>query len=212
MPPPNRGQLTVAATGSPDVGFGKDIDDTGRKAATICVRPRTHLAATYHYREPNLTTPTTLPPAEISEILRHIPHRYPFLLIDRVLACEPNKWVRAIKNVSTNDNFFAGVASGRRIMPQLLVVEALAQAAGVLCHYSGMMGRVGKSIIFFAGIENCRFGRDVVPGDQVTFECVLKRSMRGVAKLTGSALADGELVLSSELTAVVREMELDPKV
>ncbi len=128
-----------------------------------------------------------------------------------MLACEPNKWVRAIKNVSANENFFAGVATDRRIMPQLLVVEALAQTAGVLCHYSGMMSRIGRSIIFFAGIESCRFGRDVVPGDQVTFECVLKRSMRGVAKLSGSAIVDGELVLSSELTAVVREMELNLK-
>jgi 3-hydroxyacyl-[acyl-carrier-protein] dehydratase len=124
-----------------------------------------------------------------------------------MIACEPNKWVRAIKNVSANENFFAGVAAGQRIMPQLLVVEALAQAAGILCHYSGMMSQIGRSIIFFAGIENCRFGRDVVPGDQVAFECMLRRSMRGVAKLTGSAMVDGELVLSSELTAVVREME-----
>lgn len=154
-----------------------------------------------------MTTIGTLPSADINEILKHIPHRYPFLLIDRMEACEPNKWVRVIKNVSVNDAFFAGIPPARRIMPQMLVLEALAQAAGVLCHYSGMMSRIGKSIIFFAGIENCRFGRDVVPGNQVVLECTLKRSMRGVAKLTGSATVDGELVLTSDLTAVVREME-----
>lgn len=154
-----------------------------------------------------MTTPSILPPADINEILKHIPHRYPFLLIDRMEACEPNKWVRVIKNVSNNDWFFAGVPAGRRVMPQMLVLEALAQAAGVLCHYSGMMSRIGKSIIFFAGIGDCRFGRDVVPGDQVALECTLSRSLRGVAKLTGSAIVDGELVLSSDLTAVIRDMD-----
>ena len=157
--------------------------------------------------EPILTNIGTLPPADISEILKHIPHRYPFLLIDRVEACEPNKWVRVIKNVSANDRFFAGIAAERRVMPQMLVLEALAQAAGVLCHYSGMMSRIGKSIIFFAGIDNCRFGRDVVPGQQIVLECTMKRSMRGVAKLTGSVSVEGELVLASDLTAVIREME-----
>ena len=122
-------------------------------------------------------------------------------------ACEPNKWVRVIKNVSNSDWFFAGVPAGRRVMPQLLVLEALAQTAGVLCHYSGMMSRIGKSIIFFAGIEGCRFGRDIVPGDRVVLECTMKRSLRGVAKLTGSAVVNGELSVESDLTAVVREMD-----
>lgn len=122
-------------------------------------------------------------------------------------ACEPNRWVRVIKNVSVNDQFFAGVNVGRRVMPQLLVLEALAQAAGVLCHYSGMMSRIGKSIIFFAGIENCRFGGDVRPGDRLVLECTLHRSLRGVAKLTGAALVDGKPVLESSLTAVIRDMQ-----
>jgi 3-hydroxyacyl-[acyl-carrier-protein] dehydratase len=154
-----------------------------------------------------LTTASTQVSAEISEILKHIPHRYPFLLVDRMEACEPNKWVRVIKNVSHNDWFFAGVPASRRVMPQMLVLEALAQTAGVLCHYSGMMSRIGKSIIFFAGVEKCRFGRDVVPGDRITFECTLKRSLRGVAKITGSATVDGELVVASDLTSVIRDMD-----
>ena len=158
-----------------------------------------------------MTTSTILPSADINEILKHIPHRYPFLLIDRMEACEPNKWVRVVKNVSVNDWFFAGVPAGRRVMPQMLVLEALAQAAGVLCHYSGMMSRIGKSIIFFAGIENCKFGRDVVPGDRVVLECTLKRSLRGVAKLVGSAAVDGTQVLASDMTAVIREMDESTK-
>ena len=83
----------------------------------------------------------------------------------------------------------------------------MAQTAGVLCHYSGMMSRIGKSIIFFAGIDHCRFGRDVVPGDRLVLECTLKRTLRGVAKLTGSATVDGELVVASDLTSVIREMD-----
>jgi 3-hydroxyacyl-[acyl-carrier-protein] dehydratase len=142
----------------------------------------------------------------MNEILKHIPHRYPFLLIDRMEACQPNKWVRVVKNVTVNDHFFEGVAASNRVMPQVLVIEALAQTAGVLCHYSGMMSRIGKSIIFFAGIENCRFVRDVVPGDRLVLECKLNRSMRGVAKLSGTVHVDGKLVLESDLTAVIREM------
>lgn len=145
--------------------------------------------------------------ADINEILRHIPHRYPFLLIDRVDACEPGKSVRVTKNVSANDWFFAGVAAERRIMPQLLVLEALAQAAGVLCHYSGMMSRIGQSIIFFAGIDSCTFGRDVRPAERLVLECKLKRSLRGVAKLTGIATVDGDTVVRSDLTAVIRDMD-----
>ena len=132
--------------------------------------------------EPNTST-SILPPADIREILRHIPHRHPFLLIDRMLACEPGKWVRVVKNTTAGEWFFAGMPAARRAMPQVLVLEALAQAAGVLCHYSGMMSEIGKAIIFFAGIEDCRFGRDVVPGDQLVLECTLRRSLRGVAKL-----------------------------
>lgn len=152
-------------------------------------------------------TPPTIPRADIHEILRHIPHRYPFLLIDRLEGCEPNKWVRVVKNVSSCDWFLVRREGSRATMPQMLVLEALAQAAGVLCHYSGMMSRIGKSIIFFAGIENCQFGRDVWPGDQLTLECSLKRALRGVAKLTASATVNGEMVVTSALTAVIRDME-----
>jgi len=154
-----------------------------------------------------VTTPTLLPPSDISEILKHIPHRSPFLLIDRMEACEPGQWVRVIKNVSQDDEFFTGVPMDRRTMPHMLVLESLAQAAGVLCHYSGMMSRIGKTIFFFAGFDKCKFGRSVVPGDQLLLECSMKRAARGVAKIHGRASVDGELVVESDLTAVIRDME-----
>lgn len=142
----------------------------------------------------------------INEILQHIPHRYPFLLIDRMEACEPNKWVRVVKNVTVNERFFADARPARRVMPQMLVVEALAQASGVLCHCSGMMTDLGKSIIFFAGIEECQFSGDAVPGDRIVFECTLNRSLRGVAKLFGTATVNGKLIVSANLTAVIRSV------
>lgn len=178
-----------------------------RKFSPGCGGPGPARSNPLRISETHLTNIGTLPPADIGEILKHIPHRYPFLLIDRMEACEPNKWVRVVKNVSVNDRFFAGIPAAQRVMPQMLVLEALAQTAGVLCHYSGMMSRIGKSIIFFAGIDNCRFGRDVVPGQQIVLECTMKRSMRGVAKLSGTVTVEGDLVLASDLTAVIRDME-----
>jgi 3-hydroxyacyl-[acyl-carrier-protein] dehydratase len=153
-----------------------------------------------------LTTTTLLPPSDTAEILKHIPHRYPFMLIDRMEACEPNQWVRVIKNVTHADEFFAGLPAHQRVMPQMLMLESLAQACGVLCHYSGMMSRIGKTIFFFAGFDKCRFGRDVVPGDQLLLECTMKRAARGVAKIHGRASVDGAMAVESDMTAVIRDM------
>jgi 3-hydroxyacyl-[acyl-carrier-protein] dehydratase len=156
--------------------------------------------------EIKVTTSTILPASDINEILKHIPHRYPFLLIDRMEACEPNKWVRVIKNVSANDWFFAGLPAARRVMPQMLVLEALAQAAGVLCHFSGLTVGMHRLIIFFAGIENAQFRSDVVPGDRVVFECLLKRAKQGVVKLHCKATVCEKAIVETELTAVIRDM------
>ncbi|MEP7329749.1 MAG: 3-hydroxyacyl-ACP dehydratase FabZ [Betaproteobacteria bacterium] len=148
-----------------------------------------------------------LPSADIGEILTHIPHRYPFIMIDRMEACEPGQWVRVTKNVSAQEWFFAGIPAERRVMPQMLVVEALAQSSGALCHYSGLMDRVAKPIIFFAGIDQCRFGREARPGDQLVLECKLMRTLRDVVKVSGRASVDGEMVLELQLTAVIRDMD-----
>jgi 3-hydroxymyristoyl/3-hydroxydecanoyl-(acyl carrier protein) dehydratase len=139
------------------------------------------------------------------EIQKHMPHRYPFFLIDRMVGCEPGRWVKVIKNVSNNDQFFAGIPPRERVMPEMLVFEALAQAAGVLCHYSGMVSRIGSMIIFLAGSDYSRFGRGVVPGEQILFECEMVRKKSGVAKLNGRAMVGDEVVLESQLTAVIRD-------
>ena len=151
----------------------------------------------------NMTNSSTQT-ADIVEILKHIPHRYPFLLIDRMEACEPNKSVRVIKNVSNSDVTLMG--GGKGVFPQLLVVEALAQAAGALCYYSGMMSNAPRAIMFFAGVDDCRFGRDAYRGDQIRLDCTLRRSMRGVAKLHGKATIRDEIVVEASLTAVVRNV------
>ena len=143
---------------------------------------------------------TTLPPSDIIEILRHIPHRYPFLLIDRMQSCEPNQRVHVIKNVTSGEWFLGAAKPGT--MPQLLVIEALAQAAGVLCHYSGLMG--ANKLIFFAGMEGLSCKGSVRAGETLDLVCTLKRAMRGVVKLDGTASVDGNVVVSGELTAVIR--------
>src|SRR5690242_12049492 len=143
---------------------------------------------------------TILPTADIGEILRHIPHRYPFLLIDRMVSCEPHRRVHVIKNVTAGEWFLGG--PDRRSMPQLLVVEALAQAAGALCHYSGLMGE--NSLIFFAGMEKLDCRHDARIGDTLDLECTLKRALRGVVKLDGVASVSGNVVVQGELTAVIR--------
>lgn len=145
---------------------------------------------------------------EIDEILKHIPHRYPFLLVDRVLAGEPSKWIRMVKNVTANEPFFRAVAPSRKTMPRLLVVEAFAQCSGVLCHFSGLSKPFGQTLTFFAGIENCRFHGDVRPGDQLVFECELRRAMRGVVKLGGRGLVADRPIVELEVTAVLRDREV----
>ena len=152
-------------------------------------------------------TSTTLRSADIGEILAHIPHRYPFILIDRMEACEPGQWVRVTKNVTAQEWFFAGIPVENRVMPQMLVVEALAQSSGALCFYSGLMDNVAKPIIFFAGIDKCKFGRPVRPGDQLLLECKLRRAMRDVVKVSGLATVNGEMSVELQLTAVIRDMD-----
>jgi|SRR5215470_7077114 len=146
----------------------------------------------------------SLGPEGITEILKHIPHRYPFLLVDRVIDCVPNQWVTVTKNVSSNDHFFAGVPMPQRQMPQMLIVEALAQAAGILCHFSGLLDGPVRPLMFLAGIEECTFGRAAVPGDQLQFDCRMNRVLRGIVKMTGIASVDGERVTDARLTAALR--------
>ena len=143
---------------------------------------------------------------DIYEILQHLPHRYPFLLIDRVLECNPGKSLVAIKNVSYNEPFFQGHFPHRPVMPGVLILEAMAQATGILAFRT--VGRVpeGNTLYYFVGIDNARFKQPVEPGDQLRLEVEFIRSMRGVWKFSSKATVDDRLVASAELMCAEREV------
>jgi 3-hydroxyacyl-[acyl-carrier-protein] dehydratase len=139
---------------------------------------------------------------DINGIMRYLPHRYPFLLLDRVLACEPGKMIRAQKNVTMNEPFFQGHFPAFPVMPGVLVIEALAQAAAILAHRS--LGTGSETIFFFAGIDNARFRRQVVPGDQLLLEIDAIRIKPTIAKFATRALVGGEVAAEAELMAGMR--------
>lgn len=136
---------------------------------------------------------------DIQEILEHLPHRYPFLLVDRVLECEPGKRLVAIKNVSVNEPMFTGHFPERPIFPGVLIMEALAQATGILAFRSTGKKPDGSSLYYFAGIDKCRFKQPVVPGDQLLLEVEVIKEKRGIWKFNAEAKVDGKLVASAEL-------------
>jgi len=149
-------------------------------------------------------------PSDIQRVFRHVPHRYPFVLVDHVEGCEAGAWVRARKHVSFDEPFFETVLDERPSMPSTLVVEALAQAGGVLCLYSGLSKPDGASITYLAGIDHTRFERPAYAGETIILECRIARALRGVVKLEGRATVDGELVVETRLTVVIRDVELPP--
>ena len=137
---------------------------------------------------------------DITEILAVMPHRYPFLLIDRVLEMGDDS-IRAVKNVTFNEPHFQGHFPGAPVMPGVLVVEAMAQAGGFLL-FSKVEDRDGK-LIYFTGIDNCRFRKPVVPGDQVIFEVEVVAKRKNFAKIRGRALVDGEVVCEAEMMSAL---------
>ena len=139
---------------------------------------------------------------DIKEIMEYIPHRYPFLLIDRVLEIEEGKRIVAIKNVTINEPFFQGHFPGQPIMPGVLLIEAMAQAWGILGVISAGK-KVNSSDILFIGIDKARFRRPVVPGDQVRFELEGISMKRFIWKFRGKAFVDGKLVAEAELMATM---------
>jgi 3-hydroxyacyl-[acyl-carrier-protein] dehydratase len=143
---------------------------------------------------------------EIAEILKYLPHRYPFLLIDRVLEMELDKRILALKNVTVNEPFFTGHFPHLPVMPGVLVVEAMAQAAGVLSFAT--MGRHSdeNSVFYFAGIDEARFKRPVVPGDQLKLEVDIVRKSRMLWKFRGTATVDGQVVAEAQLMCALREL------
>ena len=135
----------------------------------------------------------------IEEVMGHLPHRYPFLLIDRVLTCEPHKQIIALKNVTMNEEFFVGHFPNHPVMPGVLVIEALAQSAAILAFKSLDRKPDGKSVVYFVGIDHARFKRPVFPGDQLMLYSDLLLVKRGIWKFKCVAKVDDATVAGAEL-------------
>jgi 3-hydroxyacyl-[acyl-carrier-protein] dehydratase len=146
---------------------------------------------------------------EIREVLEYLPHRYPFLLIDRVLLCEPGRRVVALKNVTINEPFFQGHFPYYPVMPGVLIVEAMAQAAAILTFHTEKAKADERSVYFFVGIDNARFKKPVVPGDSLRLEVSLNRQVRGIWKFGARAMVDDALVAESQLMCTVRKISED---
>lgn len=144
---------------------------------------------------------------DIKEILDYLPHRYPFLLIDRVLAVTPGQSLTGLKNVSFNEPYFLGHFPQRPIMPGVLILEALAQATGVLAFKSEEGKPDHRSMYYLVGVDNARFKRPVEPGDQLVLEVRLDRIKRGIGKFLCEAKVDGQLAASAEVMCARREIE-----
>ena len=142
---------------------------------------------------------------DIKQILQLMPHRYPILLVDRVLELEPGVRIVAIKHVSVNEPHFQGHFPGHPVMPGVLVIEALAQAAAVLTYVTMKTSYPEGTLFLFAGIDGARFKRPVEPGDQLRLEATMDRVKRGVGKFTCRALVDGELACEAELMCALHK-------
>ncbi|HMK56184.1 MAG TPA: 3-hydroxyacyl-ACP dehydratase FabZ [Dissulfurispiraceae bacterium] len=141
---------------------------------------------------------------EIKEIMSLLPHRYPFLLVDRVLELETEVKAIGIKNVSINEPFFTGHFPNNPVMPGVLIVEAMAQVAGILAFKSGMSGMS----VYFMSIDKVKFRKPVVPGDQLRFEVNVTHKRGNVWKFGGNAFVDGKLVSEAEFTAMMTDKAL----
>jgi 3-hydroxyacyl-[acyl-carrier-protein] dehydratase len=144
---------------------------------------------------------------DIHQILQLLPHRYPFLLVDRVLECKANESIVAVKNVSYNESFFQGHFPAHKVMPGVLILEAMAQATGLLGYYS--LGEASHLRIYYlVGVDKARFRKPVGPGDQLMLHATLTREIRGIYQFAAEARVDGELVASANF--MTKKMELEP--
>jgi 3-hydroxyacyl-[acyl-carrier-protein] dehydratase len=141
---------------------------------------------------------------DVHEVLAHLPQRFPFLMVDRVLECEPGKRIVALKNVSVNEPFFPGHFPHRPVMPGVLILEAMAQAAGILVFKTMNAVPDESSVYYYAGIDNARFKKPVVPGDQLLVEVAIIASKRGIWKFGCSARVDGGVVAEADILCTVR--------
>ena len=145
---------------------------------------------------------------DIYEVLKYMPQRYPVLMIDKVKECEPGKRIVAIKNVSANEPHFQGHFPGRPIMPGVLILEAMAQAAGLLAFGGqGATQPLERLVYYYVGIDNARFKKPVLPGDQLELEVTMERALRGIGKFTCVARVDGTTVAQATILCSVRPVD-----
>jgi beta-hydroxyacyl-ACP dehydratase FabZ len=137
---------------------------------------------------------------DIQKIMELLAHRYPFLLVDRVIEIKIGDRIKALKNVTINEPFFQGHFPGQPVMPGVLIIEALAQVGGILAYESSSEDNKGQ-LIYFMGMDKVRFRKPVVPGDQLIFEAKITKMRTKVAKMTGTATVDNQLVAEAELMA-----------
>jgi beta-hydroxyacyl-ACP dehydratase FabZ len=137
---------------------------------------------------------------DIQKIMEYLPHRYPFLLVDRVIELVPGDRITVLKNVTINEPFFSGHFPGRPVMPGVLIIEAMAQAGGLLAIESNPADKRGQ-LIYFMGMDKVRFRKPVVPGDRLIFEAKILKMRSKVAKMSGTASVDNQIVAEAELMA-----------
>ena len=143
---------------------------------------------------------------DIQEILKRLPHRYPFLLVDRVLELEKGKRILALKNVTMNEPFFSGHFPNRPVMPGVMMLEALAQAAAILAFDDTGVRPGDDTVFYFVGIDNARFKRPVVPGDQLMLHATLDRVKAGIVKFTVRAMVGDAVAAQAELMCTMRRV------
>lgn len=154
-----------------------------------------------------MTNEITSTSMDIHEILDHLPHRYPFVLIDRVLSMELGKEITAIKNVSINEPFFPGHFPYHPVMPGVLIIEAMAQAAAVLSFKTMNAKPNDDSVYYFAGIDNARFKKPVSPGDQIVLNVKIDRILKGIWKYSGVASVDGAVVAEAQMMCILKAID-----
>lgn len=141
---------------------------------------------------------------DIAQILKLLPHRYPFLLVDRVLECVPGSHIRAYKNITINEPFFQGHFPGVPIMPGVLILEALAQTGGLLAA-AGMKDNLDDKLFLFTGLDHVKFRRQVIPGDRLDLECSNMRMKLKMCKLDAKATVEGQIAAEAQITAAIAE-------
>lgn len=149
---------------------------------------------------------TTNNSMDINQILEHLPHRYPFVLVDKVLSMELGKKITAIKNVSFNEPFFPGHFPNYPVMPGVLVVEAMAQAAAILSFKTMNRKPDENSVYYFVGIDNARFKKPVIPGDQLFLHVTIERMLKGIWKYKGTAKVNEQVVAEAEMMCILKEI------